>query len=603
VTKLFRFILVALFLTVPSACDQGGAGAGGGAGGAGGSANEPTSPTVTLQLDEANAARATIGRDGGSLAATGADGTRFQLEVPAGALAEDTEIGIVPVAAIPDLPLGAQRLAAVQFEPDGLSFVAIGGATLTIELPSAPVAPFGFGWEGAGEDFHLRLQQNAGTTLTFDVLHFSGVGAAEGDGADFSDAAEWSSSAFENEFGNQAGVVSSEFGPDPFDDPAFQAKILDLLRDWYRFGVRPKVDTGSTADAFYTHGAHEALAWLNAQSAYGFVSDGIWGVDSDPLATENTLMRQKLADGFVFKVDRIVGRCEVTEDIVTYLQEAIDHNRINSALGLVDPPSSAREDAFLPHFEGRCIEVEVVEIEAPVWLAPGKRDTIEIWTGWSGPSGVLHHDAYAVGVELDASGGSLSDQYGETSTSDGSFSTEITMSSDVAEVTVSPYLEPGVYYGDPFTFTIGECESVHPGELVWPAIFDGDWDLTLDWDYNTCVPGSECTQGDTRYERTFSPQCGHRIATGGHGHVAVPGGANVALTGSTLSWNSTGTRPEPDCDPPGTYAISMTGSYTTDGETITGTRHASYTGLCRTDGVGGISGSWTVITNGTRKEP
>ena len=147
------------------------------------------------------------------------------------------------------------------------------------------------------------------------------------------------------------------------------------------------------------------------------------------------------------------------------------------------------------------------------------------------------------------------------------------------------------------------CESVHPGELVWPAIFAGEWNITITWAYTTCTPGVGCRQDDNlQHQRTLSPECGHRIATGGFGLVAVPGVSDVVLTGSTVSWNGSGTRAEPDCDPPGTYAVSMTGSYTTDGDTLTGTRNASYTGDCQ-NGIGGISGTWRATTTGTRIEP
>ena len=146
------------------------------------------------------------------------------------------------------------------------------------------------------------------------------------------------------------------------------------------------------------------------------------------------------------------------------------------------------------------------------------------------------------------------------------------------------------------------CESVHPGELVWPAIFAGDWNLTLDVETTSCMPGRACRDGSSQRMRTFSPTCGRRIATGGYGNVAVPGGSDVVLNGSTLSFSGTGTRAETDCDPPGTYTATMTGSYTTDGDVLMGTRSASYTGLC-SNGVAGISGTWKVIATGTRVEP
>lgn len=561
-----------------------------------------TPPTVTLQLDEANAARAMIGREGGSLAATGSDGTTFTLDVPAGALAEDVEIAVVPVAAIPDLPLGAQLLAAVHFEPEGLTFKALGGATLTIELPSAPVAPFGFGWEGSGEEFHLRPKQIAGATLSFDVLHFSGVGAAEGD-AD--GAAEWAPSHWEQEAGNDIVLLIDAQGINPdFTEPAFIDALLRILRRWYRVGVLPKVYLGLNASSFYESGVLEVLSFLSEQAYFQLLTLNAttpWGAPQDALASENANLRRVLEDGFEAKVAEIITLCEAREDAEAFVLEAADHEATNDVLDLLPPPADARPDAILPFFEGRCIDVKVVEVEAAVWLAPGARDAIDIRTGWSGPSGVLHHDSHPVRVDLEVLGGSLEPSAGVSSTVDGTFSTEITMESDTALVTVRPHLQQALW-GEPFTFAIGECEPVDLGVLVWPAIFAGEWDLTLNVETTSCEPGSACVDGTQLIERTISPECGHRIATGGFGVVAVPGAADVELIGNTVSWSGSGTRQETDCDPVLTYAVSMTGSYTTDGTTLTGTRTASYTGLCA-NGVGGISGTFSVTTSGVRSEP
>ncbi|MGI9432914.1 MAG: hypothetical protein ACR2PQ_11905 [Myxococcota bacterium] len=415
-------------------------------------------PTLTLEEEPANEARGIVGRAGGSLVATAADGTIYTLDVPEGALTEDVEITVVPVASVPDFPLDAPVLGGAQLEPDGLTFTAGAPATLTVELPAAPVQPLGFGWEGAGEQLHLRLQEVDGATLRFDVLHFSGVGAAEGDGADVSEAGAWDASAIEPQAATQLAPLLPGIGPTPnFTDPAFVADALAMLESWYSFGVLPRVTIGADAGAFYLYGAQEAMAWLQVQTLLGLLTtdQGLFGAPSDPLADKNELVRNRLIDGFVAEVERIVVRCEVTEDALTFVQEAIAHGAINAALQLVAPPPGANPNAFLPFFEGRCIRPVVAAVEGPESLEVGESDILEIRAGWEGPSGALSFANPAVEVRIGVSGGDVSLDSGLVSSADGNFTTGVTLTSESgASVTVTPAIEFGVFEGGPFVFEI-----------------------------------------------------------------------------------------------------------------------------------------------------
>ena len=573
------------------------------------SETEVLPPSVTTRLETENTVTARIGKDGGRIETTGNDGSRFQLDIPVDALIEEVEIKLTPVAAIGNLPLDAPLLAAVQFEPEGLAFITPGGATLTIEPAKTVSRPVGIGWQGNGEEFHLQPVISTSTTsLSLDIQHFSGAGVIEGEDADLSDASDWGTSGYEMSFNNKLAVLLSQYGDDPFDNPVFQSSVLDLLREWYRFGVLVKVDTGENADAFFEFGFMEMIAFLRAQMTLGFIEDDFWGMGpNDPLANENANLKRKLINGYRNRVERIVQRCEVTEDAVTYLQEALQHSKINSVVDLMPPPEGARADAILPHFEGRCISVEVTEIESPVWMPAGETDRIDIWTAWRGPSGEVKHDNYPVGVELEVTGASLSSRTGITDVVEGKFTTDLTMQQDeVARITVRPFLGPeGLYYGKPYTFTIGECEPEHVNHPVWPAIFDGDWNLTLNITSTSCdvgdTDGSSCRSSEFVEERVFRPRCGQRIATGGFGFIAIPGVADVTIDGNTISWSGTGTREESNCDVQSTYRVSMTGSYSTDGDTLTGSRRATYTGACYSGGTP-VNGSWQVETTGTRVE-
>lgn len=129
---------------------------------------------VTEVLDEARTVSAPIGPAGGSLSATAADGTRFTLDVPAGALPRTEQIRMTPVASVAGLPAGGQSAGAVRFGPAGLELS--GAAVLTVSpatpVPVAEQLPFA---TAAGRDLHAypMLRDAA---LRLPIVHFSTFG-------------------------------------------------------------------------------------------------------------------------------------------------------------------------------------------------------------------------------------------------------------------------------------------------------------------------------------------------------------------------------------------------------------------------------------------
>ena len=68
----------------------------------------------------ARRSNAVIPIEGGSVSATGTDGTVYTLDIPANALLTETSIGLTPVTSIGGLPFGGEQTHAVQLSPDGL---------------------------------------------------------------------------------------------------------------------------------------------------------------------------------------------------------------------------------------------------------------------------------------------------------------------------------------------------------------------------------------------------------------------------------------------------------------------------------------------------
>lgn len=148
-------------------------------GGGGGGDAEPAGGGVSLET--ARAARATIGAAGGSVSATAADGRRYTLTVPPGALATATEISATPVTSMGDAPLAQGLRGAVRFGPAGLAFAF--PATLRIEgVPTAATAGkrlVGFVRSDDGAQMQLLPTGAVNGALELPVPHFSDAGAAE----------------------------------------------------------------------------------------------------------------------------------------------------------------------------------------------------------------------------------------------------------------------------------------------------------------------------------------------------------------------------------------------------------------------------------------
>jgi hypothetical protein len=143
----------------------------------GGGGDEPTlTAAAPLQLDSPKAVTANVGVAGGSLTTTGTDGTRYTLTIPAHALRKDVAITLTPIAALGDLPAGASLAGGAHFGPEGQTFDV--PVMLTVALAAAPARrPLPFTYTGNLQHPRRYPATVSGSTLTFEIVHFSGYGA------------------------------------------------------------------------------------------------------------------------------------------------------------------------------------------------------------------------------------------------------------------------------------------------------------------------------------------------------------------------------------------------------------------------------------------
>ena len=137
-------------------------------------------PAPTLAVEPGQAATATIlPAQGGEVEATAANGVRYTLRVPAGALLEPATITLTP-GTLTGLPGGGSAFATVQAAPSGLQFVV--PATLTITAPGGvPAAPLSALVSGAGGFEALpAFKTGATTAVILGITHFSSFALIEG---------------------------------------------------------------------------------------------------------------------------------------------------------------------------------------------------------------------------------------------------------------------------------------------------------------------------------------------------------------------------------------------------------------------------------------
>lgn len=142
--------------------------------------SRPANPfSLPVEADEGRLAYQEIGRDGGTVSTTGADGTAYSLNIPRGALSRNVYISIAPIKAGSKTPKDMGRILGVTMAPEGLTFYR--PATLTIRPKGAFASAnnAAFSLSGKGEQASLTLMTRSGSGIEIPVMHFSGTAVSE----------------------------------------------------------------------------------------------------------------------------------------------------------------------------------------------------------------------------------------------------------------------------------------------------------------------------------------------------------------------------------------------------------------------------------------
>jgi hypothetical protein len=168
---------------------------------------------LSITSEDGNAVSSEVTAAGGTISATGSDGTKYELAIPPNALDETTTITLTPAAASGTI-FGETRTSAlgVQFAPQGLFLWE--RATLTV-TPAAkvdiPLAEQLFvHWEDGGKDLGVAPIDPGSKAMKVYVDHFSGVSIFDVKGLDakLSTLDQWISDTQDEQFLSQMAVAA-----------------------------------------------------------------------------------------------------------------------------------------------------------------------------------------------------------------------------------------------------------------------------------------------------------------------------------------------------------------------------------------------------------
>ena len=349
-----------------------------------GACGGPTPPPSNVSTDPARAVSAEVGRDGGELETTAADGTRYHLEVPPGALLARTTLTMAPVTGIADFPAAAGVAAGVDLGPDGLTLFV--PAILTVEPNAGVDGLVGFAYVGDGEGLHLQPSFANGGAATFRLSSFSGYGLGA-----FT-LAEIQSLPVPSDVGaaaRQALALLVASGDD------LDAEVIELiLLVWYVDGLAPllalaEVDPG-TNDADYLRAETEYLQWVDAVMTFDIFFTP--PVLRDLLASERDAAISSLAAALRRGFEVHNDACLATADAGTALGHAYQAARFARAatsLGLDDPALFLDRDYLWSLY---CLTVEIDEVDFPDTLRPGDTGVLDLRGGYRLGGGPLRTD-------------------------------------------------------------------------------------------------------------------------------------------------------------------------------------------------------------------
>jgi hypothetical protein len=241
----------------------------------------PTNPIhLTLELDKAHSAQATIGHAGGQISATGGDGTVYTLDLPQNALPASVVITMTPLAKVTGMPFDGKPTYAVQLQPEGLYLYE--DAILTIAPTTAiPLAQqLFFGYQAGGQIVTLAMPVVDSKDLKIRLMHFSGYGVAaevSAEGWASIDAQLGGDTSHDIYINSLAAEAVAQERADPQSgtragDSALGQAVQDLIDQWENDVVKPSLEKAGSSCQAGKDAIHDLLDMERTRQLLGLPS-------------------------------------------------------------------------------------------------------------------------------------------------------------------------------------------------------------------------------------------------------------------------------------------------------------------------------------------
>jgi hypothetical protein len=254
----------------------------------------PANPiTVSIKTDDGAAAAQVLSSDGGTLTASGADGTKYELTIPVGALSAPTPIRMTPLTAVEGMPFGTGAPLGVVLEPDGLRLADVATLTITPTAPMPADQQIFFGFQGAAHELGFAAPVVDSSALEIMVTHFSGYGVQKGLLADTEPVRERLGGDVERRLSE---IVADELGrlrqkallgvAGPADDAALKALFAWVDKVWREQVLTPRLEAAGESCAAGRLALMTVLAYERQRQLLGLgAGEAVPGLDAGLIDT------------------------------------------------------------------------------------------------------------------------------------------------------------------------------------------------------------------------------------------------------------------------------------------------------------------------------
>ncbi|MEX2162524.1 MAG: hypothetical protein WD751_11530 [Anaerolineales bacterium] len=270
-------------------------------------ASEPNPLNVSVILDDDLAASAVISAAGGSLSAQAADGAKFTLVLPEGALQGDETITLTPLSGVEGLPFSGGVVGGVQLAPEGLRLLQ--PATLTIESPDTTAAEgfetVAFGYHEDGQGVYLNPSTIEGNVLTLEIWHFSGAAAAQATPTEIqTQHQEYVPSIAEDAFTQRVMEyqgIERQAQMMGEGDPEGLQRMNEFLREAYDSFIAPQLPI-ALADCSKARGIlSRAMGWARQATLLGpsNENENVFRAEIDKIVETARLVEEKCSQNYI----------------------------------------------------------------------------------------------------------------------------------------------------------------------------------------------------------------------------------------------------------------------------------------------------------------